>query len=100
MRLSVGTKLKSAVCGLETIIIRPPSAEGSLSCGATPMTIAGQTPVEAPQLAEAQPGQALIGKRYVDESSGLEVLCTKGGKGELAFDGRPLKLKETGREQV
>ncbi len=94
MQLKAGTKLKSAVCTLETIIIRPPSAEAPLSCGTAPMTIAGDAAVDAPQLADAQPGHALVGKRYVDEASGLEVLCTKGGKGVLAFDGRPLTLKE------
>ncbi|MDO9487790.1 MAG: hypothetical protein Q7J32_05395 [Sphingomonadaceae bacterium] len=94
MRLKAGTKLKSVVCGLETIIIRPPSAEATLSCSAVPMTIAGEAAVEAPQLADVEPGHALVGKRYVDEASGLEVLCTKGGKGVLAFDGRPLTLKE------
>lgn len=94
MRLNAGTKLKSAVCGLETIVIRPPTAEAVLSCGTAPMTIAGETAVDAPQLADAQPGGALVGKRYVDEATGLEVLCTKGGKGVLAFDGRALTLKE------
>ena len=37
--------------------------------------------------------QELIGKRYVEESSGLEVLCTKSGQGQLALDGVALVLK-------
>jgi hypothetical protein len=35
----------------------------------------------------------LLGKRYADESSGLEVLCTKPGPGPLTVDGRPLEVK-------
>ncbi len=38
-------------------------------------------------------GGTLLGKRYVDEQTGLEVLCTKPGTGSLAADGRPLTIK-------
>jgi len=33
------------------------------------------------------------GKRYVNETLGLELLCTKGGEGVLAVDGAPLAIK-------
>jgi hypothetical protein len=42
-----------------------------------------------PSLAEA----SLIGKRYVHEPSGLEILCTKGGQGTLAAGDEPLTVK-------
>ena len=35
----------------------------------------------------------VLGKRYTDEPSGLEVLCTKGGDGSLTFDGAPMPVK-------
>ncbi|HEY2084895.1 MAG TPA: hypothetical protein VGH54_02475 [Mycobacterium sp.] len=35
----------------------------------------------------------VLGKRYVDEPTGLEVLCTKAGAGPLAADGRQLVIK-------
>lgn len=38
-------------------------------------------------------GNALLGKRYSDEATGIELLCTKGGPGQLACDGRPLVVK-------
>jgi hypothetical protein len=38
-------------------------------------------------------GGTLLGKRYVDDPTGLELLCTKPGAGELAVDGRPLTIK-------
>ncbi len=33
-----------------------------------------------------------LGKRYVSEDTGIEVLCTKGGTGEVACQGAPMKL--------
>jgi hypothetical protein len=39
--------------------------------------------------------QIQVGKRYVSESGDLELLCVKGGRGELAADGEPLRLKES-----
>ncbi len=93
MKLTAGTKIKSAVCSLEAIVIRPPSEEADLSCGGVAMVAPGGEATGASQLADAEPGQALIGKRYVDVTSGLEVLCTKKGDGSLALDDRPLELQ-------
>jgi len=35
-----------------------------------------------------------MGKRFADEDSGLEVLCSKAGIGSLAIDGRPILAKD------
>ena len=35
----------------------------------------------------------LLGKRYVDDEAGLELLCTRPGQGALTADGRPLVVK-------
>jgi hypothetical protein len=35
-----------------------------------------------------------LGKRYADETVGIELLCTKAGEGSLALNGEPLLLKE------
>jgi hypothetical protein len=40
-------------------------------------------------------GGSLLGKRYVDEASGLEVLCTKGGEGSLSINNKLLTLRVT-----
>jgi hypothetical protein len=37
---------------------------------------------------------ALVGKRYVNAVDAVELLCTKGGKGELAVDGEVLAVKQ------
>ena len=94
MILQVGAKLVSAVCSAQGIVIRAPAGDGSLTCGGRPMRLAAQIPGDEDQLADAETGAPLLGKRYVDASSGLELLCTKGGKGALAFDGRPLTFKD------
>lgn len=36
----------------------------------------------------------LLGKRYTDEESGLELLCTKAGPGTLTCAGRVMPLKD------
>ena len=40
------------------------------------------------------PDGILLGKRYSDGATGLEVLCTKAGEGSLALNGESLLLKE------
>ncbi|WP_297596067.1 hypothetical protein [Mycobacterium sp.] len=41
-------------------------------------------------LADDAKGGTLLGKRYICEDAGLEVLCTKTGVGSLSFDDTPL----------
>jgi len=38
-------------------------------------------------------GGTQLGKRYADDSSGIEVLCTKAGEGTLTLDGERLEIK-------
>ena len=40
--------------------------------------------------AAPSPDGVLLGKRYTDEATGIEVLCTKPGPGPLTVDGREL----------
>jgi hypothetical protein len=85
-----GTKLKSAVCDTEVMVIR--SGTGTIECGGAAM---GETRAETPGAID--PGHAngtLMGKRYVDTGGSFELLCVKPGKGSLAVDGVPLVIKE------
>jgi hypothetical protein len=41
----------------------------------------------------ADENDTVLGKRYVDTDTGLEVLCTKPGPGVLTADGRQLTIK-------
>jgi hypothetical protein len=92
--ITVGKRLRSSVCDTEVIVVRGPDVPVELSCGGHPMT---GTPASAGSRAGHPPpgtdGGTLLGKRYVDEKTGLEVLCTKPGAGGLAADGRNLTIK-------
>ena len=76
----------------EVVVVRPAEGDQRLGCGGADMVpIGSDAPggVIDPLLAEP----TLLGKRYEDEASGLEVLCTKGGEGSLTLDGTPLVVK-------
>lgn len=84
-----GTRLKSAACSSEVVVIKHGS--GTIECGGTPMAedAAGDgTP------AGAFATGTVMGKRYVDAAGTVELLCVKPGKGSLALDGTILSLKE------
>ena len=94
MKLVPGSRWKSAVCETEAVIVRPPKDAGELQCGGAAMI-----PHSAPRssdttIAAESASGTLLGKRYADEVTGLEVLCSKAGKGSLAFDGRALTLRQ------
>ena len=93
MELSAGSRWRSAVDTTEVIVVRAPTAEVELSCGGAPMVPVG---TEAPggAIAEDHHAGTQLGKRYVDDEAGIEVLCTKAGEGSLALSGRALVLKE------
>ena len=92
--LKPGARLKSAVCNSEVIVIRGSLPAVDLRCGGVPMLSAGDAPLSVATLDPAHAGGTLIGKRYVDASDRVEVLCTKGGEGSLTLDGEPLKVKQ------
>ena len=90
--LRPGDQLASSVCAARVVVIRvPDGGHPVIECGGRPM-IAG-APGAKPS--PAGPDAAtLIGKRYVDATGSLEVLCTSSGTGALTCDGAPMALKE------
>lgn len=92
MDLTAGSRWKSVVSDTEVIVVRPAEGDHRLGCGGADMIPNGDdAPPQAIDQSLAEP--TLLGKRYVHESSGLEVLCTQGGDGTLTFDGEPLLVK-------
>ena len=88
-----GTRLKSAVCNSEVMVVLAPSGDVALTCGGAEMGAIGS---EAASEAAIDAGHAegtRIGKRYVSEAGDLEVLCTMPGEGSLAVDGAALQVK-------
>lgn len=90
--LKAGGRFKSAVCDTQVMVIKSPVGEFALACGGAdmiPPAAAGSGTLD-----EALSGETLIGKRYVNADESLELLCTKGGRGTLSFDGTPLEIKQ------
>jgi hypothetical protein len=93
MKLRPGQKLHSAVCDAQVVVVRAPSTEVEVGCGGWPLLDEGQEPDGVPQIDATLGDGPLLGKRYADEELGLELLCTRPGKGALTVDGRPLLVK-------
>lgn len=85
-----GTRLKSAACDTEVMVIR--CGDGSIECGGAAMGEA--KPAEPAALSAEFSGGTLMGKRYVDADGAFELLCVKPGKGSLAVDGAALVTKD------
>jgi hypothetical protein len=90
IELTQGKRLRSTVSDTQIIVVRSPTAVVELSCGGQPMT-ANLAAADAG--ASTAENDTVLGKRYVDDETGLEVLCTKAGPGVLSADGRQLTVK-------
>ena len=93
MQYKPGSRWKSAVCSTEVVIVRPPSAAGCLSCGGHVVVPYDAVSVASAKIDGLLAGGTMLGKRYFDQSSGMEVLVTKAGDGTLSLDGRSLVLR-------
>jgi hypothetical protein len=94
MDLKPGSRWKSAVCSAEAVVVRPPSGPVTLQCGGLPMVAHTEDRPEGLVPAAGHATGSLLGKRYVDDATGLEALCSKAGLGSFSVDGRPLRTKE------
>lgn len=88
--MKAGTKLKSAVCDTEVMVIR--AGEGVVACGGAPM--AEEKPADGGKPDPEFSGGTLLGKRYVDAADTIELLCVKPGDGALSLDGAALTTKD------
>jgi hypothetical protein len=86
-----GSKLKSAVCDTEVMVIKA-AAGTAVNCGGAPLV--AERPAERPVIDPAFAAGTRIGKRYVNADNSLELLCVKAGQGTLAVNGVALLLKE------
>lgn len=94
MKVKVGLRLASVVCGTEVIVVRTEAEELDLSCGGTGLIELGAPDAHAgTPLNEPEGEGTRIGKRYVDPDGRVELLCTKPGNGALALDGTALTIK-------
>jgi hypothetical protein len=91
--MRVGSRWRSTVDATEVMVIRGPATDVDLRCGGQPMVASG-TDAGAAELDPAYAEGTQVGKRYVDEEIGLELLCSKAGQGTLAVGERSLSLKD------
>ncbi|MEV7389026.1 MULTISPECIES: hypothetical protein [unclassified Streptomyces] len=86
-----GDQLTAAGSTTRVIVIR--ASEGvadPIECGGVPMVPSAEAP---PAPSDEKPPDTLIGKRYVDATDTLELLCTASGTGHLTYGGQPLQIK-------
>lgn len=85
-----GSRLKSAVCGTEVMVIR--GVAGAPACGGALMVT--ERSGEPGEIDPALASGTQMGKRYVDADATVELLCVKAGKGALSLNGEVLGMKE------
>ena len=89
-QLTAGSRLKSAVCDAEVMVVKAANGDVALTCGGAPMSATRVTGTPNPELMNG----CQVGKRYVNKDQSLEVLCVKAGKGSLAANGELLAMKD------
>ena len=92
MELQPGSRFRSQVCETEVVVVKVGSG-GELTCGGVAVVPLDADVDAGSAMVDGHDGGSLLGKRYCDETSGVEILCVKPGAGSLAVDGRPLELK-------
>ena len=93
MDLKPGTRLASATCDTQVVVVRAPADAGDLDirCGGEPMRPVDEAGERVAMSGSGEPAQ--MGKRYADEELGLELLCTQAGEGSLTIGDQPLLIK-------
>jgi hypothetical protein len=92
MPWKAGTRLRGAADSTEVVVVRAPSVDVELHCGGHPMRDTGPGEPALP-LDPRFAGGTHLGKRYVYDAAGLELLCVKAGEGVLSVGGDPLPVK-------
>lgn len=96
LNLRPGLQLRSATCDTEVIVIRAGSGEPvALTCGGAPMALDPISIQERLALVAGEAHGTVLGKRYINSTATIELLCTRAGDGSLAVAGEQLSLKAT-----
>jgi hypothetical protein len=93
--MKAGQQMRSVVCSGKVIVLRAPKDQGAvLSCGGQPMVdAASDVPQQTSPTDSTLLGGSLMGKRYSDPESGIQLLCVTSGEGSLAIDGQLLQIE-------
>jgi hypothetical protein len=87
-----GDRLRGIGCTTEVVVIKAARPEVEIQCGGAPMVSLSDTN-SGEATAATRGEQILVGKRYIDDEVGLELLCTKAGCGPLSIEDRTLTVK-------
>ncbi len=95
MELRPGLRLESATCDTQVVVVRAPKdpIDVDLRCGGVPLRNLGAPGDRIPASGTDSGTGTAIGKRYVQEDIGLEVLCTRGGEGSLTVGDETLTVR-------
>ncbi len=93
-QLKAGSRLRSAVCATEIMVIAAPGGDVDVKCGGEAMIEIGAAPPAGASISPNAAKGTALGKRYVNEAGDLELLCTKPGEGSLGLGDTLLTLKE------
>jgi|SRR5699024_11166346 len=92
MQIRSGQRFRSTVCDTAVVVVR--GGEVDLRCGGDPMVAIDDTASETGgSPAEGFDSGTQLGKRYWDEESEIELMCTAGGDGALSVGERILTFK-------
>ncbi len=94
MTLKPGARMRGVADSTEVVVVRAPGGDVDLRCGGHPMVAIGGDSGDAQPLDPDFAGGTQLGKRYVDDASGIELLCTKPGEGSLSVGAEILLIKE------
>ena len=92
MQLKPGMRFRSQVCQTEVVVVKA-AQDGLLTCGGVPVVPLDRSVDPDAVLSLGHSGGTLLGKRYTDDSNGVEILCVKAGEGSLGLDGEQLTIK-------
>lgn len=90
--VKVGARLACPDCPAEVVVTRAAETSVVLACSGSQLVALDEARPQGGHSAAVDSAPQL-GKRYVDDGAGLELLCTKPGSGDLTCDGRALSLK-------
>lgn len=90
----MGTRLKSTVDTTEVVVVMAPTTSVDIRCGGSAMVLFTQDGIETTRQIDPRFEKGTeLGKRYVHDECGVELLCTKAGKGSLTIGDEPLQMK-------
>jgi hypothetical protein len=88
--LREGQALASASGPGRFIVLSAGTARDMPSLNGRPLVPARPGPCSASPRRRPPGGMLEPGARYVDEPSGLQIMCTEAGRGALSYAGRPM----------